>query len=97
MDIALFPFCAKTDGGQYLAILTFQGWSIKKKKQVYGHKNFFRVGTKQKFLRRPRQARAAHSTGQSGQSEHKIRFILLPREARRIIMYIVKICKSHFP
>lgn len=44
-----------------------------------------------------RQAHAAHSTGQSGQSEHKIRFILPPREARRIKMYIVKICKSHLP
>lgn len=95
LDVALFPFCAKTEQGRYLAIVTFQGLSIRE--QLYGHKKFFRVGTKQQFLRGPRQAHAAHSTGQSGQSEHKIRFILPPREARRIKMYMVKICKSHLP
>ena len=60
-------------------------------------RNFFVLEQSNNFLRGPRQAHAAHSTGQSGQSEHKIRFILPPREARRIKMYIVKICKSHLP
>lgn len=67
-----------------LAIVTFQEWSIRE--QLYRQKKFFRVGTKQQFLRGPRQAHAA-----------QICFILPLREARRIKMYIVKICKSDLP